>query len=83
VSAEVAAADGRGEVRLREAADGWNEEAGWDEAEASAVLDLAEASLRASDCMLIASLISARPRRVYERPPRSSDCIADCMLMVC
>ena len=63
VSAEVAAADGRGEVRLREAADGWNEEAGWDEAEATAVLDLAEASLRASDCMLIASLISARPGR--------------------
>ena len=44
----MAAADGRGEVRLREAADGWNEEAGWDEAEASAVLDLAEASLRAT-----------------------------------
>ena len=73
MSAEVAAADGRGEVRLREAADGWNEEAGWDEAEATAVLDLAEASLRAtakpplmvSDCLLIASLI----RRAYERPP--------------
>ena len=76
MSAEVAAADGRGEVRLREAADGWNEEAGWDEAEASAVLDLAEASLRASDRMLIASLISARPGRGESTSDRQGALIA-------
>jgi len=53
VGADVAAADGRCIVRLREAAEGWNEEqAAWDPLEMARVLEVAEQSLRATATQL-------------------------------